>query len=1165
MKTCTSVTGLLLCAALATTVARAADEAPTGARVLPVEPLSPLDRDQVLRDVEATTKRFEELGNHYTFEVRSTGMREVKARERQLEAAYTRQIEDIEALEHERRLDAITLLERFVARYPNHVQYTPDALYRLGDLYFEKSQVDGFALREQFDRDMDLYRRGKLPSEPRPPDENYVETTKLYDEILRRFPEYRLGDAVLYKQGYLLNRSGNERGAREAWEKLAITYGAKSPFTAECWLRIGEYHFDNQQWGPAKQAYTEASKYPDDAKFPMVLYKLAWTYFMEYDYDRAIKGFKDLIARYDGTTQKSKKSVLGSALRDEAIAYLARSLAEEDWDGDNEPDPDAGVARALKYLSDGTPSERQILEEYAKSLFDLFQPKYFVQAAEVYRALIDRQPTFVGNPDYQEKVVECYAQGNENAKALSERDRFVTDFNRGTTWFNANANNAAATSRADRTIELILRQRGQFAQRDAQELRASGQTDQARKYYLKAAEAYRTYLGQYGNRKDAYEIRYLLAESLYFAGEFLEASKAYAEVRDIPKQSKRLEASAFSAIASIEQHLDALFEGKKLDEKALARDAITLPSPPEDQKTAIVRATPEAIPEIALAWVGHAEQYVKLGLTHKDAAGYPITLAYRVGLLYFNYKHFDEARARFEDLIKRWPLEKWAAFAAFNIINSYKSENDWQNIEVWTDRIAKDGIGRPEDVAAVQKQVAGFKLGQKFDRAMALFEEKKFIEAAEEFERVVNEDPKSKFMDKALYNAALAFQDAKHWNSAARVFERIATDAHFAGSQYREDALFYMAENSRKFFAFGRAVNLYGALTQSFKSSERAPYALFQAARLEEMQGNFKQAVGLYRRYTTEFSSRDDSNQAVYNIARIYDRTGDKNNEIVTWKEFITRFGGTPGTDTKIVEANLRLGNLYRGKNDWKTAARYYQSTIDEFARRGLQPGTASAAFPAEARFQLVEEEFRSYERLKLSGSVANQGRIVTQKKAMLGALEVKYADVFPYKSFDWTVAGFFRIGHIYQLFAQMLYDAPDPQGLSDEEMDQYRTLIEEQAVKWENVAIQRYEVTVQNARELKIVNEWSQRALKELNSYKPAEFPLFKAERRQYDFGKDSALPIVPPPPAPEPAPDGDSGGLPPVAAPTEPVPTEPMPTEPVPTEPVPAEPAPAEPGGAP
>ena len=37
-----------------------------------------------------------------------------------------------------------------------------------------------------------------------------------------------------------------------------------------------------------------------------------------------------------------------------------------------------------------------------------------------------------------------------------------------------------------------------------------------------------------------------------------------------------------------------------------------------------------------------------------------------------------------------------------------------------------------------------------------------------------------------------------------------------------------------------------------------------------------------------------------------------------------------------------------------------------------------------------------------------------------------------------------------------MLYDAPEPRGLSDDEMDTYITMIEDEALKWENVAVER-------------------------------------------------------------------------------------------------------------
>ena len=56
---------------------------------------------------------------------------------------------------------------------------------------------------------------------------------------------------------------------------------------------------------------------------------------------------------------------------------------------------------------------------------------------------------------------------------------------------------------------------------------------------------------------------------------------------------------------------------------------------------------------------------------------------------------------------------------------------------------------------------------------------------------------------------------------------------------------------------------------------------------------------------------------------------------------------------------------------------------------------------------------------------------------------------------------------------------------------------LEDVGVEYEDTAVERYEVAVQKAAELKVRNEWTLRALKAVNQYKPEEYPLLREARR--------------------------------------------------------------------
>ena len=1079
-----------------------------------VRTVTEAERPAALEELRQAARRFRETSRAYDTEMRLLVVREIRQRTAYLERSYERRINEVDLLQSARRMEAIEALQNFLARYPRHPEHTPDAMFRLAELYDERAQVNHQASMTEYERIQDLYDRGKVPEEPGIPNVDYSDATQLYETILQRFPNYRYRDVALYMKGYAQYRSGLEREARDTWLSLARNF-PNSSFVAEAWMRVGEYHFDFGEWRLAQRAYAKSAEHPESRYYTLVLYKLAWSYFQQFDYDKAIRGFKRLIAHYSEIQEQTAR---GAELRVEAVQYLARSLAEDDWDGDGLADEDAGIERALAYLSEGLDFENDILLEYAKALYELHEPEKYRQSAEVYRTLIERDPLNPANPELHEHLIETYDLAGDLAGAARERNNLIERYQRNSEWYQANLENVRATMHADRLVEVALRQRAKSHHQLAQNLKieAAAENDplklaQAQAEYQRAADAYRQYIATYPNRRETLEMKFLLAEALYWSAAYTEAATAYAVVRDHPGRNEYREHAGYAAIQSSEQHLESLKDAGDLPEKALAVDADTPPEPEEARGTEVVRATPEEIPAVVMDWVGHTDRFIELELSNEDNPEFPIEQSYRIALVFYNYRDYEEARKRFQAIMERWPRSTEASFAALSIINSYKDENDWVNIERWTQTAIDGGYGDPEQQAALRNQIRMFRLGQQFERAEALYQEKQYIEAAEEFERIVDSDPNTPVGDKALYNAAMAYQDAKHWNSAARVFERIIVEPRFNGSQYREDALFFSAENNFKFFAFQNAIQRYTGLRASYPESRRAFYALYRSAEINEMLGNYEEAARLYEQFSNDYPERDNAPRALYRAGMVYDRLGNVSEQTRIWRLFIERFQERPGTDARIVECHVRMARTYKARNNWRQAKRAYESTIAEFESRGLEPQTAAASYAAEAKFEIIEETFRRYERMALRGSLANQGRTLQAKRALIPQLQDAYMSVFVYKAFDWTVAAYFRIGQLYQLFAKTLYEAPDPPGLGWEDMEEYRTMVEDEGLKWENVAIERYEVTVAAARDMAIVNDWSQRALESLNRYKPQEYPLFKSDRRAYDFGTGALIPLSP------------------------------------------------------
>ena len=312
-----------------------------GASTAPVGSLSA--NDAFLNEL----REYQTLLEEYKREVDYHLKREVEDKKASVNRSYDQVTNTLEKSENERRLDAIARHREFIKRYPDHPAYTPDALFRLGELLYEKAQVDYNDAESAFDEQYALYTRGKIARPPQAPLLSLNDTIALYEDLIKRFPTYRYIDSAYYLVGYCYLNMDKYDEAIVAYRTLVDRF-PKSRHLDEAWMRLGELNFDIGEWRKAIDAYQRVMEYPTSKWYELAFYKLAWSYFQDDQYDAAIKKFLDLLDFY---AKKSEGSVItderAQLLRSEVIEYIAKTLAEDDWDGDGQRDPDAGVQRGL--------------------------------------------------------------------------------------------------------------------------------------------------------------------------------------------------------------------------------------------------------------------------------------------------------------------------------------------------------------------------------------------------------------------------------------------------------------------------------------------------------------------------------------------------------------------------------------------------------------------------------------------------------------------------------------------------------------------------------------------------------------------------------------------------------------------------------------------------
>ncbi|MBS2022222.1 MAG: tetratricopeptide repeat protein, partial [Deltaproteobacteria bacterium] len=461
---------------------------------------------------------------------------------------------------------------------------------------------------------------------------------------------------------------------------------------------------------------------------------------------------------------------------------------------------------------------------------------------------------------------------------------------------------------------------------------------------------------------------------------------------------------------------------------------------------------------------------------------------------------------RFKILLEVYPQSEVAEFASNLILETYLAEQDWAKVEEFSAEQLQTGGKKLETKR--RGELSGIRLGARFKRATQLVDAKQYEEAAKLFLAAVDEDPKVEFADKALNNAAFCYQQAFRYDSALKTYERLFTQ--YPQSQLADTALFLVGYSAEKAFDFDKAIDRYNTLVDNYPTSQKRADAAYNLAHALERLQRYDEAQKAFSRYAQLFPDREDAPQMLFKAALVAEKRKDWKQAIADFTDYIRRFQRNDKEKERIVQAYLKIGLSFQKLGSEAAAHQAFEEAVSEYDKRKLGPSELLAsASAAEAKFNLAELEFASYDKIRIEA----HGRGNAFDKSLKAALTKKaeerekvlalYKDVaVKYKRPDWIVAALYRVGHVDERFSNALTEAPVPpelKRLGDEYVAQYQDTLAQASVPIDERAIAAYKKAIETARELKIANEWTRRILESLDRYDHKSFPLLKDPKEEY------------------------------------------------------------------
>ncbi|MBL4637461.1 MAG: tetratricopeptide repeat protein [Kofleriaceae bacterium] len=1112
---------------------------------------------EILAEVEQDLIRYEKAANLHHKRVRIILASEYKDRKGQLESRYAEKIGNAEKQELARRLSAIVLLEKFVQDYPNHQKFTPDAMFRLADLYLEQAEYD---FNVSFDEDLDF--GDDDDDDTFLASADYSKSIGMWDKIVRNFPKYRQKANTLYLLAYYLKQTEQERPALQIFRGLVcsnkydalaepepapdmalaraalgtaipddksgiyegcIALSDNKELLQDAWVRgIGDIHFLTPgELGEAIGAYErvagdEQSKFYDEA-----LYKLAWSYYRNDDFLLSIEAFDKSVVYSDKQVAEGKEEL---ELRDEAIQYIAISFTDP-WSVDEDPDPSRSWDRAMDFYKDrfDEPHVRDVFIQLGDTFSVL---ESYSQASDAWRLALTKWPLHPENPEIHQNIVNAFVELGDTDLANEEAGRLAARYAPGTEWYTANETNRIAMENQRRIGERMLKAAAENTHKSAQAARQDWLADSTEEnkaiyidLYLKAGALYERFLKENPTAESSYEFTYRLGEVLFFAEHYQEAIPHYVWVRDHRDLSEtRFEKAARSVVQSYQKEL----------EKQIADNTVVEPSIPTiDELLAMPK--PIAGKPLPQAYVDLQDSLDKYQTMVNDPETAP-NMGYEAALISFRHLNLADAENRFQATLDRFCGSDQSVKSKDALLAIYEALGDDEKFKATNEAFISSKCGSDDDVALAQAQ----NRSKEFREAAALFKEQKFADAAIAFyvfyKTAPPDDPNRPI---ALYNGAIAYDKSGKPKTAVYLLKEFTenTNSAFRDSEYFLPALYLTAVSYYKAFDYDNAVKVYLDVVKAAADKSRKPPAgertapemrldaLYNAANIRELDRVYKDprsapgtgAASLFERYASLETDGRKADRALFAVARVW--KGAKNLRLqerayATWRG---KYGNLAINSNDYVFSYYDMAKQYEKSGNSRATAKAKKATLSAWIKVGSPKDAIASDLAAEFAFQEADKYYdRTFTPFKIKRSPKTEKeakKVFADLIRLADNAQKKFTDMNRFESGPWSLASLVRVGDIRFFQALKIAEIPIPKEIirldnlypSKDILIQYEDTIASLVKPLEEQAKIQWEKVVNAGKAQRLSNEWTQLAQERLHDFvSQDEFPVLRTELRE-------------------------------------------------------------------
>lgn len=412
-------------------------------------------------------------------------------------------------------------------------------------------------------------------------------------------------------------------------------------------------------------------------------------------------------------------------------------------------------------------------------------------------------------------------------------------------------------------------------------------------------------------------------------------------------------------------------------------------------------------------------------------------ILFNIGQTFYDERRFPQAVATFKDYIAKYPGGAKTSIAANLILDAHNQREDFK-------AIVSDGkaiIANPKITdSALKNQVKDIVQQAEMKAVQVAAGDFTAPDYASNLLKLARKYEGSSMGDQALYEAFTALRakkDPKAYDSGEQLLMQ-----HRA-SKYALEVATSMGQMALTTADFRRAALYFELFAERYPAKPEAKELLKNAVKMRELMGEFKIAARTFKKLGDNAGA-----------ARMDYLSGD-------WSGLLRSAPGAGGLQSSYYEG-LALYRL-RGIGPARTALeRTAQSGGGSFEEQEMA---------AHALYLLSMAAMENYKAVQMREG--GEAKAVSEKAAMLKALEAQLNRVIQFGNGRWSIAALYGLGQAKSEFAKFIRRAPMPKGLNPGQQAQYKQILDKQAAEYSQSAAQYFRQCVNTAEKFEVLTRF--------------------------------------------------------------------------------------------